>query len=189
MTPRDNARFAVVTLVVIGHGVQRLTADNDNALIVYLFIYAFRVPAFALISGYFEDAPPPNSRQMKRVITDILLRAVLEVDRRALAVLRRLLHRLGQPTRYVYLLHSFVLYPLGQTGILGRTPAPNLLLVAMIRRGIAVSIALASPLVRRVFLPIIEPKPRWLFIELDTGKQRIPAGPSRKHPTGSIRDR
>ncbi len=353
----DNARFAVVTLVVIGHGVQRLTADNDNALIVYLFIYAFHVPAFALISGYFADASPPNSRQMKRVITDILLpyvimqtiwtvvqylvegstnpnpttphwtlwfllalgifRLVLPflvllrwpllwsvlfsvgvgyfsnvgstlslsraigllpffvlgwqlrqwklvekwhvVDKQswlvrgiALAIFVawamtlvvfidfwksidvhwlfyddsytglgqsawwagfvRLAFLLlsvvlsaaflalvprsetwitgfGQATMYVYLLHSFVLYPLRQTGILRETPAPDILLVAMILGGIAVSIALASPLVRRVFRPIIEPKPRWLFIELDTGKKRIPAGPSRKDPTGSIRDR
>ena len=69
----DNARFVAVTLVVIGHGIQRLTGDSDNALIVYLFIYAFHMPAFAMISGYFSKASPPGSRQMKKVLTDILL--------------------------------------------------------------------------------------------------------------------
>lgn len=69
----DNARFVCVTLVVIGHGIQRLTIDSDPALVVYLFIYAFHMPAFALISGYFSKSGPPTKRQMTRVITDILL--------------------------------------------------------------------------------------------------------------------
>ena len=56
-----------------GTRIQRLTADSDNALILYLFIYAFHMPAFAIISGYFSKASPPGSRQMKKVITDILL--------------------------------------------------------------------------------------------------------------------
>ncbi|MCU1420623.1 MAG: fucose 4-O-acetylase, partial [Microbacteriaceae bacterium] len=73
----DNARFLCVTLVVIGHGLQRLTASSDHALMLYIFIYAFHIPAFALISGYFSKASPPGSRQMKKVITDILLPYVI----------------------------------------------------------------------------------------------------------------
>src|SRR3990170_911484 len=69
----DNARFLCVALVVIGHGIQRLTADSNNALIVYLFIYAFHMPAFAMISGYFSKAGPPTARQIRKVITDILI--------------------------------------------------------------------------------------------------------------------
>jgi fucose 4-O-acetylase-like acetyltransferase len=69
----DNARFACVALVVIGHAVQRMTIDSDNALAVYLFIYAFHMPAFAMISGYFSKASPPGTKQMRKVITDILL--------------------------------------------------------------------------------------------------------------------
>ena len=69
----DNARFIAVTLVVIGHGIQRLTQDSDAALVVYLFIYSFHIPAFAMISGYFSKATPPGTRQMRKVLTDILL--------------------------------------------------------------------------------------------------------------------
>jgi fucose 4-O-acetylase-like acetyltransferase len=69
----DNARFACVALVVIGHGIQRLTANSDNALTVYLLIYAFHMPAFAIISGYFSKSGSPTVRQMRKVITDILL--------------------------------------------------------------------------------------------------------------------
>lgn len=351
----DNARFLCVALVVIGHGLQRLTADNDHALIVYLFIYGFHMPAFAMISGYFSKASPPTSRQMKKMLTDILLPYVIMQTiwtvvqyfaegstsfnpttphwtlwfLLALGVFRLVLPYLvllrwplvwavlfsvgigyfsnvdstfslarafgilpffllgwqlrqwklidkwhviekqtwlirgiaiaifvawasaliffidfwksvdvhwmfyddsydglgqdawwagfvrlaflalaailsasffvlvprsttwitgfGQATMYIYLLHSFILYPLRETGILKDEPAPDVLLVSIVLAGLAISIALASPLVRTVFRPLIEPKPHWLFIELDTGKQRKPAGPSRKDPTGSRR--
>jgi fucose 4-O-acetylase-like acetyltransferase len=76
-TPRvayfDNARFATVTLVVIGHGIQRLTYDSDAALTLYLWIYAFHMPAFAIISGYFSKSTPPDAVRMKRLLTDVLL--------------------------------------------------------------------------------------------------------------------
>jgi fucose 4-O-acetylase-like acetyltransferase len=347
----DNARFACVTLVVIGHGIQRLTADSDNALIVYLFIYAFHMPAFAIISGYFSKASPPTTRQMKKVITDILLpyfimetiwtvvqflvegkqefnptqpswtlwfllalgifRLILpylvlvrwplilalifsvgvgyldNVDStfslsRAIGILPffvlgwkarqwgivdrwRVIERqtwwirgaaivvlgawawvliaftsvwraidlrfwffyddsyaglgedqwwagfvrlalialavllsaaffvlvprsetwmtgFGQATMYVYLLHSFILYPIRETGILKNEHSSAMWLLSMILCCIAISIALSSPLVQRVFRPLVEPKPKWLFIETDEKP------PSRVDPTGSRRD-
>jgi fucose 4-O-acetylase-like acetyltransferase len=329
----DSSRFVAVTLVVIGHSVQPLAAASDNALVAYLFIYAFHVPAFAIISGYFSKAEPPGARQMKKVLTDILLpylimeaiwslvqflvegkvefdptnpswtlwfllalgifrlvlpylallrwplaiaviaslivpyfdgvdatfslsraigllpffvlgwklrewglmdrwlaagRATWWVRGTALALLagwliivianieffRRtdlrlwffykssyeelggdqwwgallrlglmllavilsgafllLIPRtglwitsLGQGTMYVYLLHTFVLYPIRQSGVLSGEQSP-IWLPVMILAGIVISIALATPLVRRVFRPIIEPRPRWLFRE------------------------
>ena len=348
----DNARFVCVVLVVIGHGVQRLTYDSNNALIVYLFIYAFHMPAFAMISGYFSKATPPGSRQMKKVLTDILLpyfimetiwtlvqffvegkqefnpstpswtlwfllalgifRLVLpylalvrwplfwavlfsvgvgylaNVDstfslsraigimpffvlgwkarqwgivdrwrvaervtwwvrggavlllgawlavviafidqfrlidlrlwffyddsyqglgdaewwaglvRLGLIVLAVILSAalfvliprspvwitsFGQSTMYIYLLHSFVLYPIRETGILSDEHSSALWLIGMILACIGISIALSSPLVRRIFRPLVEPKPRWLFTEVDDR----PAGPSKRDPTGSRR--
>ncbi len=69
----DNARFACIVLVVLGHAIQRLIYDSDVALAVYLVVYAFHMPAFAIISGYFSKAGALGRRQMARVITDILL--------------------------------------------------------------------------------------------------------------------
>jgi fucose 4-O-acetylase-like acetyltransferase len=330
----DNARFVTVTLVVIGHGIQRLTADSNNALVLYLFIYAFHMPAFAIISGYFSKASPPTTRRMKKLITDILLpyvfmetiltlvqflvegkkvfnptnpswtlwfllalgifRLILPylvllrwpllwavlasvlvgyfanvdttfslsraigilpffvlgwqarqwgiADRmlalgsriwalRALAVvvfgvwlavvivgvdlwraidlrfwffyedsyrglgesdwwagLVRLglillavvlsaalfvliprsptwITAFGQATMYVYLLHSFILYPLRETGVLADEHSSAMWLLSMVLAGIAISIALAAPIVRRIFRPLIEPKPKWLFVK------------------------
>jgi fucose 4-O-acetylase-like acetyltransferase len=73
----DNARFACIVLVVLGHATQRLTYDSDIALGLYLLIYAFHMPAFAIISGYFSKSDSPNPRQMARVITDILVPYVI----------------------------------------------------------------------------------------------------------------
>lgn len=350
----DNARFLCVTLVVIGHGIQRITYDDDYALIVYLFIYAFHMPAFAMISGYFSRPGPPSARQMKKVLTDILLpyfimetiwtlvqflvegkrefnpsqpswtlwfllalgifRLILpylallklplvwalvfsvgvgyltNVDstfslsraigilpffvlgwklkewglvdkwrfaerptwwvraaalaafagwlavvwtfidtwrtidlrfwffyddsyvglgedswyagliRLGLIVLATLLSaaffvlvprkktwltQFGQATMYVYLLHSFVLYPLRETGVLRGDHPTFPWLGGMILICILISFALASRPVRRLFRPLIEPKPRWLFLAQD---DRQPAA-SRVDPTGSRRDR
>lgn len=69
----DNARFACIVLVVLGHGIQRLIYDSDISYAFYLSFYAFHMPAFAIISGYFSKASSPTKRQMVRVITDILL--------------------------------------------------------------------------------------------------------------------
>ncbi|HEV7812612.1 MAG TPA: acyltransferase family protein [Leifsonia sp.] len=352
----DNARFLCVLLVVTGHAIQRLTADSDNALVVYLFIYAFHMPALAIISGYFSKAGPPTARQLKKVLTDILLpylimetiwtlvqflvegkqefnpstpswtlwfllalgifRLILPylalvrwplfwsvifsigvgylgnvdstfslsraigilpffvlgwkvkewglverwrvvegttwwirgaavaafvawlavvvtfietwraIDLRfwffyddsyaglgedqwwaglvrlglvALAVLLSgaffvLVPRsvtwftsFGQATMYVYLLHSFVLYPIRETGVLRGDHSSATWLISMILASIAISIVLASPLVRRVFRPLIEPRPGWLFVDVEAKPKRN--GSSRVDPTGSRRDR
>jgi fucose 4-O-acetylase-like acetyltransferase len=353
----DNARFLCVTLVVIGHAIQRLTAEDDHALIVYLFIYAFHMPAFAIISGYFSRPGSPTARQMTRVLTDILLpylimetiwtfvqflvegkqgfnpsqpswtlwfllalgifRLILpylallrwplawavllsvgvgymtnidntfslsraigilpffvlgwkirdwgivekwrmassqtvwirvaaisvfaawlcvawvfvdywrEIDLRfwffyddsyvvlggvhwwaglvrlgliVLAVVlsaaffvlvprsKNWMTTLGQATMYVYLLHSFVLYPLRETAFLQQY-STTIWLLAVILFAIVVSVLLSTRPVRRVFRPLIEPKPRWLFAHKPRGEHdRAPAtGPSRVDPTGSRR--
>lgn len=73
----DNARFACIVLVVLGHAVQRLTYDSDVALALYLMVYAFHMPAFAIISGYFSKSDSPTKLQMARVVTDILVPYVI----------------------------------------------------------------------------------------------------------------
>ncbi|MDQ1569418.1 MAG: hypothetical protein QOF79_92 [Actinomycetota bacterium] len=369
----DNARWASITLVVIGHGIQRLT-KSDYAFDLYLFIYAFHMPAFAIISGYFSKATPPGRRQMVSLVTDILIPYVIlqaiwslvqylaegktgfdpaephwtlwflvalaifrvalpylvllrwplvwaigfsigvgylnSVDStfslsRAISLLPffllgwqlrkwRLVDRwrvmrsgvwgvraaaiavfaiwavvvisfvkpfrafalqnwfmyddsysglgenewwsgfvrlgtivlatllsfcfltliprrttwftdFGKATMYVYLLHSFVLYPLRETGVLKGSHSSAMWLLSMVLACIAISIALSSPLIRTIFRPLIEPKPLWLFrreeqVEVttsevgsreDASKPRHPSQSdgkvSRVDPTGSKR--
>ncbi|QPZ37160.1 acyltransferase family protein [Paramicrobacterium chengjingii] len=350
----DNARFACITLVVMGHGIQRLVGDSDAALTVYLVIYSFHMPAFAFISGYFSKSGAPSIRQMQRVITDIVLPYVFmesiwtavkffaEGDETlnptkpswtlwfllALAIFRLVLpylalvrwpllwavvlsvgvgyldnvdstfslarlfgilpffvlgwrvkkwdlfarlrlnehipwwvrtaalaifamwaacvwvfvdlwrdvglrhwffydqsydglgqdawwagavrlavlllntvliaafivliprHRnvfsgFGQATMYVYLLHSFALYPLRESGLLKHEALADYLLPVMLGVSFLLAVALSTWPVRRFFRPLIEPKPHWIF----TRDDRLPAGPSRTDPTGSRRPR
>jgi fucose 4-O-acetylase-like acetyltransferase len=365
----DNARWAAITLVVIGHGIQRLTSGSDHALELYIFIYAFHMPAFAIISGYFSKATPPGRRQMIKLITDILIPYVIlqaiwslvqflaegkkgfnpaephwtlwflvalaifrvalpylvllrwpllwaivfsigvgylnSVDStfslsRAIGLLpffllgwqmrqwriverwlalhgRVWLYRVcaivvfaawaavvisfirplrsfalqdwfmydesysslgqsdwwsglvrlgvlalavllsccflmliprghtwvtsfGQATMYIYLLHSFILYPLRETGILKGEHSDATWLLSMVLCCIAISVALSSPIIRRIFRPLIEPKPLWLFTReekpavVDGHQDRASTGAaqskvSRIDPTGSRRDR
>lgn len=332
----DNARFAAITLVVVGHAIQRQSIDSSNALAVYLVIYAFHMPAFALISGYFSKATVPGPRELRRLVTDFLIPyaifegiwslvqwlvegrtalnptqpswtlwfllalAIFRVGLPYLALLRWplawavvasvgvgylsnvdstfslsraigilpffvagwqlresgvverwmrwgagvwaarlaaagvlvawagvvLVHieefrrldlrswffyddsyaalgedqwwagavrlglialaavltaaflvliprretffsAFGQATMYVYLLHSFVLYPLRESGVLRDDHSSATWLVTMVLASTAIAIALSSPIVRRVFRPLVQPRPRWLFRDDD----------------------
>jgi fucose 4-O-acetylase-like acetyltransferase len=73
----DNARWIAVTLVVIGHAILKLIAEADAAYTTYLFIYAFHVPVFVAVSGYFAKSGPPGTRQMHRLLTDIVFPYVI----------------------------------------------------------------------------------------------------------------
>ena len=67
----DNARWITVTLVVVGHAILKLIGESDSAYAMYLFIYAFHVPIFVAVSGYFAKSGPPGTRQLQRLLTDI----------------------------------------------------------------------------------------------------------------------
>ncbi|WP_165314425.1 acyltransferase family protein [Agromyces protaetiae] len=68
----DNARWIAITLVVIGHGILPLIAEDDAAYSVYLFIYSFHVAVFVTVSGYFAKSGPPTARALKQILTDIV---------------------------------------------------------------------------------------------------------------------
>lgn len=69
----DNARFAIIVLVVMGHAIQRQTYDSNNALALYLFVYAFHMPALMFVSGYFSRAIPPDEGRMRRIVADLVV--------------------------------------------------------------------------------------------------------------------
>jgi len=72
----------------------------------------------------------------------------------------------GQATMYVYLLHSFVLYPLRESGLLLDERSSAMWLLSMVLGSIGLAIVLASPVVKKLFHFIIEPKPEWVFVPL-----------------------
>ena len=49
----DNAKFVLITLVVIGHAYTSLRHESEFIKSAYFLIYSFHMPLFILISGYF----------------------------------------------------------------------------------------------------------------------------------------
>jgi fucose 4-O-acetylase-like acetyltransferase len=68
----------------------------------------------------------------------------------------------GTATMYIYLLHTFVLFPFRETGMLAGDQ-PFWVLPAMMLFCIGISIVLSLRPVRRVFRPLVQPRALWLF--------------------------
>jgi fucose 4-O-acetylase-like acetyltransferase len=81
----------------------------------------------------------------------------------------------GTATMYIYLLHTFFLYPIRQSGVLDSLSS-TWWLVAMLAFSVAISMFLSQPFIRKLFHPIIEPKLDWLL------RERPPSAP----PTGQL---
>jgi fucose 4-O-acetylase-like acetyltransferase len=67
----DNARFALIFLVVLGHTLE-VFKNQYFYTTVYTFIYSFHMPMFSLISGYFSKADQ-SSVEVKKKIYDLLI--------------------------------------------------------------------------------------------------------------------
>ncbi len=72
----DNVRFVAITLVVVGHAVEPLSASR-TMYALYLFIYAFHMPLFALASGVFARAEPLTRRDGGKLFVTLLVPYVL----------------------------------------------------------------------------------------------------------------
>ncbi|HWI32194.1 MAG TPA: acyltransferase family protein, partial [Microbacterium sp.] len=89
----------------------------------------------------------------------------------------------GQYTMYVYLLHSFVLYPFRESGVLRDLDPTWIWLPVVVVASVLIAVGLSTKPVRRVFRPLVEPRPTWLFA--DPGLARREG--HRSDPTGSRR--
>ena len=66
----DNAKMALVTLVVVGHAWTLLPQDGVNSHL-YDFLYAWHIPAFVLVTGYLSrgfDWTGPRLWQLVRTV-------------------------------------------------------------------------------------------------------------------------
>jgi fucose 4-O-acetylase-like acetyltransferase len=68
----DNARYWVMLLVVIGHSLTQF-GDMDSARAVYVWIYAFHMPFFILISGYTARRYMGDARQVRRIVSTLVV--------------------------------------------------------------------------------------------------------------------
>ncbi|NLA64819.1 MAG: acyltransferase family protein [Leucobacter sp.] len=52
----DNARFVLIVLVVVAHGISTIRTQTDLGYWTYTFIYLFHMPAFIALAGMFSKA-------------------------------------------------------------------------------------------------------------------------------------
>ncbi|PJJ58305.1 fucose 4-O-acetylase-like acetyltransferase [Mumia flava] len=68
----DEARYLVMLLVVTGHALSFLL-DASGARGAYTWIYAFHMPVFVLISGYVSRSWAGSPRQVRTLVTGLLI--------------------------------------------------------------------------------------------------------------------
>jgi fucose 4-O-acetylase-like acetyltransferase len=68
----DNARYWVMLLVVIGHSLTELVV-MDSARGIYTWVYLFHMPFFILISGYTARHYIGDFRQIRRIVSTLIV--------------------------------------------------------------------------------------------------------------------
>lgn len=69
----DNVKYLTIVLVVCGHAWEPLTYDSRAVTALYLTVYAFHMPAFALVSGYMSRSFDMSPRRLKRLVTGVVV--------------------------------------------------------------------------------------------------------------------
>lgn len=69
----DNAKYLLVVLVVIGHSLGPIAGDMRAVTAVYMVVYAFHMPAFVMMCGYFSRSFTGRPDQVRKLITGVLL--------------------------------------------------------------------------------------------------------------------
>ncbi|MGW5633868.1 acyltransferase family protein [Streptomyces sp. NPDC003832] len=67
----DNAKFLAIVLVAVGHTWEPLKGDSRVLEALYTVVYAFHMPAFILISGYFSRSFDMRPDRLRRLITGV----------------------------------------------------------------------------------------------------------------------
>ena len=174
------------TVVALGRGVHdlrvgdRVTADPNIPCLRCSYCHDGRVN---LCDNY---AALGGTEWWAGAVRLALMAAAIVLSAAFFALLPRGTHwwtHFGQYTMYVYLLHSFVLYPFRESGLLRGLDPTWIWLPLITVLAVAIAFLLASKPVRRVFRPLIEPRPKWMFTDaaLSSGSDH------RSDPTGSRR--
>ncbi|MEU6324546.1 acyltransferase family protein [Streptomyces sp. NPDC047009] len=69
----DNAKYLAIVLVAMGHSWEPLKGGHRTLEAAYMFVYAFHMPAFILISGYFSRNFDLRPDRLKRLLTGVVV--------------------------------------------------------------------------------------------------------------------
>ncbi|GGW80220.1 acyltransferase family protein [Streptomyces lomondensis] len=67
----DNAKYLAIVLVAMGHAWEPLKGDSRTLEAAYQVVYAFHMPAFIIISGYFSRSFDMRPDRLRRLITGV----------------------------------------------------------------------------------------------------------------------
>ncbi|MFI6683742.1 acyltransferase family protein [Streptomyces sp. NPDC050485] len=70
----DNAKFLLIALVALGHSWEQVITPHTQALrALHNLVYAFHMPAFILLSGYFSRSFTGRPDQIRRLLSGVLV--------------------------------------------------------------------------------------------------------------------
>ncbi|PNG20912.1 acyltransferase family protein [Streptomyces cahuitamycinicus] len=67
----DNAKYLAIVLVAIGHAWEPLRDGSRAVSALYMVVYAFHMPAFIVISGYFSRSFDASPERVRRLVTGL----------------------------------------------------------------------------------------------------------------------
>ncbi|MFI9051749.1 acyltransferase family protein [Streptomyces sp. NPDC053427] len=73
----DNAKYLAIVLVAMGHSWEPLRDGSRAAAALYITVYAFHMPAFIIISGYFSRSFDMRKDRLQRLITGVAVPYIL----------------------------------------------------------------------------------------------------------------
>ncbi|MGW0609428.1 acyltransferase family protein [Streptomyces sp. NPDC002788] len=69
----DNAKYLAIVLVAVGHAWEPLRPGSRAVTALYMLVYAFHMPAFIIISGYFSRTFDGSPGRLKRLVTGVVV--------------------------------------------------------------------------------------------------------------------
>ncbi|WP_406441144.1 acyltransferase family protein [Streptomyces sp. NBC_01613] len=67
----DNAKYLAIVLVAMGHAWEPLRDGSRTVTALYNLVYAFHMPAFIVISGYFSRGFDASPAKIRRLVTGV----------------------------------------------------------------------------------------------------------------------
>ncbi len=69
----DNAKYLAIVLVAMGHAWEPLRDGSRTVSALYMVVYAFHMPAFIVVSGYFSRDFDASPKRLKRLVTGLVV--------------------------------------------------------------------------------------------------------------------
>ncbi|MGI5459481.1 acyltransferase family protein [Streptomyces sp. CA-249302] len=67
----DNAKYLAIVLVAVGHAWEPLRDGSRTLTALYTLVYAFHMPAFIVVSGYFSRSFDASPGRIRRLVTGV----------------------------------------------------------------------------------------------------------------------